>query len=317
MTGLEMRQLRYFVAVAEELNFGRAAARAGITQPSLTLQMQALEERVGGALLVRRPGVALTEAGRELLVWARRMIADADAGLAATRRVLRGETGTLTLGAVASTLLVPRIARGIRKFRSRFPDVELRLLEMTTTAQIEMLGSGTIDAALVRQPPNLPDLNYETVMRERLLVALPAGHRLLACAEITPSQLRGESFVSFSRQVNTVLHDHFLTVCRSGGELPVVVQEAAEFLTCISLVEAGFGIAIVPASLRRVRVPGVSYRRLQAPASRTDIVLCWRESPPSARVQALARAMATPAALGHRSRVSSAELRPDNLRAAP
>jgi DNA-binding transcriptional LysR family regulator len=162
---------------------------------------------------------------------------------------------------------------------------------MTTAAQIAALRSGTIDVALVRQPPNVRDLVCTTVVREQLVVALPSSHQLAANVEITPSELRGEPLVSFSRGVNAGLHDHLREVCRNGDEEATVVQEASEFQTAICLVAAGLGVTIVPASLRRLRLPGVSYRRLRAPASRTDIMFCWSDPPESERVFALARAL--------------------------
>jgi DNA-binding transcriptional LysR family regulator len=287
----DLRHLRYFVVLAEELSFGRAAERLGITQPTLSLQIQALERQVGAPLLSRRPRVRLTEVGTALLGDARQALTVAAAALDAARRTARGERGVLTLGVVSSTLLVPALAGAIRRYRERYPVVELRLRELPTFTQLEALRDRRIDVGLLRQPPTDTEVIRRAVARERLVVALPSAHRLASQERLQLSALAGEPFVFFPRAVNPHLYDHMIEVCRRAGVAPRVVQEATEFQTCVSLVETGLGVTIVPDGIRRIRAPGVVYRKLRDARAYTDIALCWRRGDDSARVAALAGLM--------------------------
>ena len=175
--GVELRHLRYFVVVAEELHFGRAAKRLSIAQPPLSQQIARLETLVGYPLLERRPRVALTEPGRVLLAAARRTLQSVAHGVDATRRAGRGETGMLTVGFAASAMLTA-LPEVFRAYRSRFPGVELRLREMSTSAQVEALRVGGIDAGFLREPAEHPDVLAEPVLREPFVAALPPEHPL-------------------------------------------------------------------------------------------------------------------------------------------
>lgn len=284
---VELRHLRYFVAVAEELSFRLAAERLGIAQPSLSLQIQALERVVGAALLERRPQVRLTEAGEALLVHARPVLAQTDEAILVTRRVAEGKAGVLRLGVVPSVLLASPLSRAIRRFREEHGGVELRLWEMSTAHQFAALRAERIDVGLLREPPGDVEFLCETVTRERLLAVLPSAHPLAASSVVDLSALAQEPWIFFPRSVNPQLHDHFRLLFSQAGFTPQVVQEIAEFQAGVSLVEAGLGVAIVPAGVRHIRVPGVVYRAIRGLDARTRIALCWRQDRSSPLVLAL------------------------------
>ncbi|HEX2202358.1 MAG TPA: LysR substrate-binding domain-containing protein [Longimicrobium sp.] len=270
---VDLRHLRYFAAVAEELHFGRAARRLGIAQPPLSQQIQRLEETLGCALFTRRPRVALTPAGEALLGVARRALAQVAQGLDATRRAGRGEAGTLTVGFAASTMLgvLPAV---LRAYRERFPAVELRLRELSTSAQTEALRDGTIDVGFLREPGPDEALVCEPVLREPLVAVLPPGHPLGGRRSLPLATLAEEPFVHFPREVAPTLHDQVMALCRAAGFAPRVVQVAQEWLTIVGLVESGLGVSLAPASFRRLRWGGVRYVPLSPPGSRTIVALC-------------------------------------------
>lgn len=286
-SAIELRHLRYFIAVAEALSFGKAAGHLGITQPSLSLQVQALEKEVGARLLERRPRVRLTEAGSALLATAKRVLAEVEDGVESVRRVARGEVGTLRFGVVASTLLVPSLPEGIRRFREQYRGVEFQLREMSTVDLLEALRSERIDIALLREPPPDREFSHAVVARERLMAVLPATHPLASGAGVSLAALEKVPFIFFPRRVNPQLHDRFFHVFREAGYVPDVVQEASEFQTCVSLVATGLGITVVPAGIRRIQIRGVVYQPLEVSDATTSIVLCWRNYDASPRVSAL------------------------------
>ncbi|MFL5539313.1 MAG: LysR substrate-binding domain-containing protein [Longimicrobiaceae bacterium] len=276
MKSPELRHLRYFVAVADELHFGRAAERLGIQQPPLTQQIQRLEAAVGAPLLVRRPRVQLTEAGRVLLAHARRLLAQADRGVEEARRAARGEAGVLSVGFAASTL--PTLLAGaIRAFRETTPGVELRLLERPSAAQPAALRDGAIDVGIARELQPEHGITCEVLLHEELVAVLPPGHLLAGRDEIALAALAAEPFVHFHRSDAPGLHDRVGALCRAAGFEPAIVQQAHEWLTIVGLVEAGLGVTLAPASFRRLRWGGVAYAALSDPPDRTTTVaLCHR-----------------------------------------
>ena len=277
---IELRHLRYFVAVAEELHFGRAALRLGIAQPPLSQQIARLEAMVGYPLFERRPRVALTEAGKVLLVSARRMLAQAEQGVDAARRAGRGESGVLTVGFAASAMLTA-LPEVFRSYRGHYPMVELRLRELSTTAQLDALRSGTIDVGFLREPVVDEALVAQPVVREPFVAVLPPGHPLAAHPHLSPSALADEPFVLFPREVAPTLYDQIIALCREVGFAPKQVQEAQEWLTIVSLVDAGLGVSLAPASFEKLRWGGVEYRPLHPDGGGTTISLCRRgEDPP-------------------------------------
>ena len=267
---MELRHLRYFVAVAEELHFSRAAERLHIAQPPLSQQIRQLEDELGVRLFERtRRRVLLTDAGRLVLEEARRTIAQAARVISVARRSAEGAAGFLRLGFSSSApyTTLPAI---LRRFRAQFPDVKLALFERSSEEQIELLAADTIDAAFVRRPiENAPEsLVVKTILREPLVLALPRSHRLCRRRSVEVKALADESFILFPRHAAPGLYDQVAAICRRAGFQPKVSQEAVQMQTIISLVSAGLGVAIVPASIRKLHRERVVYRAL-SPANVT------------------------------------------------
>jgi DNA-binding transcriptional LysR family regulator len=283
---VELRQLRYFVAVAEELHFRRAAARLHISQPPLSQQISQLEDELGCRLLNRtRRSVELTPAGETFLRDARAMLGELEAAVATARRVDAGQAGLLRVSFVGSALLsiVPGI---IQRFRRGRPEVEIELRERSTLAQLRALSVGVVDVGLVR-PPIEPDdaLHTEVVMRERTVAAIPAGHPLARLTRVPLKRLAAEPLVLFPREQAPGFHDLLTGRLAATGTSPHVVQYAPEMLTIIGLVAAGIGVSPVPASVARLGLEGVTYRPLVgAPA--TELVAVTRADETSPLIEA-------------------------------
>lgn len=275
-TAIDLRHLRYFVAVAEELHFGRAAARLGMAQPPLSQQIQRLEAELGVMLFVRtNRSVALTDAGRVFLDESRHLLADVTGAVEATRRAGRGASGSLTVAFAASVmfLTLPTI---IRRFRARYPDVRLDLRELPTAPQLEGLKRGELDIGFVREPAPDEELRCETVLREPLVFAVARGHRLARRTRVTLRECANEDFVLFPRDVAPGLHAQVFAVCREAGFTPRVVQVSRELYTTVSLVEAGVGVTIIPASIRKLGWKGVRYLGIHSATAETRIDMAWR-----------------------------------------
>ncbi len=291
---MDLRQLRYFVAVAEELHFGRAASRVGIAQPPLTQQIQKLEADLGCPLLVRGRRTALTEAGSVLLERARRLLQQAEEAAEATRRAARGERGQLRVGAPPSIMLsgLPAI---IRKYRRRYPEVEFTLRELSTAAIENALRSEEIDAGFLRETEPGPPLASRVFLEEPVVAVLPAAHPLAAAKSVSLASLRGAPFIFFPRRLGAAFHDKLIAFCTAAGFAPRVVQEATQWQSVVSLVEAGMGVSLAPGCVQRFRWAGVHYRPL--PRLRTRVAICWRAENPSPATAAfvnLASATAPP-----------------------
>jgi DNA-binding transcriptional LysR family regulator len=294
---IELRHMRYFVAVAEELHFGRAAKRLGITQPPLSLQIQHLEANLGVTLFERtNRRVELTPAGSTLLKDARKLFADLTSTLEATVRAARGETGTLRVAFPASVmfLTLPRI---IRRFRQEFASVRLELREMSTGSQITALKTGELDVGFLRQPPRDDELVTETMMKENLVLAISKEHPLAKRKRLRLADVADEDFVLFPRDLTPGLHSHVLAACAEAGVHPRIVQTSRELFTTISLVEAGLGVTIVPASAQQMGWKGVRYFPIRSPSAVTRIDAAWRAGNRSAILAAfmeIARTIARP-----------------------
>ena len=260
---MELRQLRYFIAVAEELHFRRAAARLHMSQPPLSQQIARLEEELGVRLLTRtRRRVELTAAGAAFLRDARAMVGELDAAIATARRVDAGQAGLLRVNFVGSALLsiVPGI---VQRFRGRRPEVEIELHERSTLEQLRAVGAGVVDVGLVRPPIDADDgLLTELVMRERTVAAIPVGHPLAGLTRVPLKRLAAEPLVLFPREQAPGFHDLITGRLAATGTSPRVVQYAPEMVTIIGLVAAGIGLSPVPASVARLALDGVTYRPL-------------------------------------------------------
>lgn len=272
---MELRHLRYFVAVAEEGHFGRAARRLSISQPPLSQQIRKLEDEVGAPLLSRSPhGVTLTAAGSALLPEARLAIAQADRALAAARRGARDRGGHLDLGFVSSaSYLLPRLLPALRAIA---PELSLTVHEGSTSQQVELLRSGALTAGLLRPPVVGTGLVTRTVAREPLIVALPLGHPLAARAKLDLAELIDEPFVLFERDLGHALYDQITSACRAAGFIPDVAHMSNAMTTIVHLVAGGLGVSIMPASVAQA-ADGVVFKAAKGLGVNVALDLTWRE----------------------------------------
>jgi DNA-binding transcriptional LysR family regulator len=291
---MELRHLRYFVAVGDALNFGRAALALHIAQPPLSRAIRALEEELGTALFRRGArGATLTAAGAALMPEARRLLRDAEALRQNARQYAAGEAGTLAVGFVstASYNVLPRI---VPAFRARRPGVRLALREATSDVQVPALVAGEIDVGFLIAGSVPPSLAYEPLHREPMIVALPARRRWPSRVQLR--RLAREPFILFPREVAPELHDAIIALCRAAGFSPRIGQEAIQMQTIVSLVAGGMGVALVPASLEHLGRDGVVYRPLAERGPRVEVGLAWRaadDSPLTRAFVAEARAAST------------------------
>ncbi|MBF2077000.1 MAG: LysR family transcriptional regulator [Synechococcales cyanobacterium T60_A2020_003] len=282
---MELRHLRYFIAVAEELHFGRAAERLHMAQPPLSQQIRQLEEQLGFQLFHRtKRTVQLTEAGTVFLDRCQQLLLQFDQAIQDGQQASRGEIGKLAIGFVSSTAysVLPSM---LHQFRRQVPGVALTLRELTTDQQVQWLRDKRIDVGFLRPPVDDPDFEMITVLREPLVVALPEQHPL---AQIDPVPLRllaSEPFILFPRRLATGLYDQIISLCQQANFSPRVVQEAIQIQTIISLVAAEMGIAIVPVSIQNLQRTGVVYRHLREPTPEAAIAVVWRHQDTSPTVR--------------------------------
>lgn len=278
---MELRHLRYFIAVAEELHFGRAAERLGISQPPLSQQIQALEEEIGARLFERtNRRVELTDAGRLFLDESRLVLAQVDKAVLLARRAHLGELGELKIGFTSSAPFTSTIPSSIHAFRKAYPDVHLDLQEMSSRQVLKALLEESLQVGVIR-PLALPDaVHWVELFREPLVAVLRADHPLAAGSEdgLAIAALAEEPFVFFPRSYGTGLYDQVIALTRQAGFSPRIAQEASEAMTIIGLVSAGLGVSILPASFRRTRVDGVVYRTLSDPEATTAVWLVRRQN---------------------------------------
>ena len=274
---MELRHLRYFIAVAEELHFGRAAKKLHISQPPLSMQIRALENELGVMLLNRtQRSVALTQAGNALLGEARHILACVGQAVLTTRRASRGEIGELAIGfiSVADYNVLPVV---LREFRRAFPLVNLTLRESTSDAQLRDLAAGRIDVGFVLPPINEPSLESVPILREPLIAALPEKHPLARRrGKLALEKLKDAPFILFPRPYAPGLYDDVVSCCKAAGFSPRVEQEAIQMQTIVSLVSAELGVALIPASLTNLRRTGVTYKSLRGGSPLTEVRLVWR-----------------------------------------
>jgi DNA-binding transcriptional LysR family regulator len=286
---MELRHLRYFIAVAEELHFTRAAERLHIGQPPLSHAIQMLEADIGAQLLERsKRWVRLTEAGRLFLDDARRILALAEQAAETARRAGRGEAGELRIGFTYSTPLTPLFVEVINRYRQDFPLVTLTLHEMATLRQLEAIGQRTLDLGFVRPPEvAVPAGIRLTALREDpLMVVLPTGHRLAAKSALAIRELEELPFVMYPPGGGTGIYPQIFRLCRAAGFVPRVGQTAGEASTIIGLVAAGSGISLLPSSFDRIRMDGVCYRPLTDPEATTTLLLAQRAGEQSPLIDA-------------------------------
>lgn len=276
---MELRHLRYFVTVAEELHFGRAARRLHLSQPPLSMQIKALEEEIGVALLLRnRRHVEITSAGEVFLKEARDVLARADAAAQAARRAARGETGDLRVGfvTIADYSILPPV---LQRFRRASPDIRLVLQEATTDVQLRELTEGRMDVGFVLPPVEDERLKLLPLLQEPLLAALPETHPAArARGPISLRRLADSPFILVPRHMAAGLYDDTIRFCRQAGFSPRVEQEAVQMQTIVSLVSVGLGVALIPASMRHLGRTGVVYKPLRERSPLIVVALAWRKA---------------------------------------
>lgn len=283
---MELRHLRYFVAVAEELHFGRAAARLGLTQPPLSQQIRQLEEEIGVELFSRAERrIALTPAGSEFLGYARAALGQVQSGVRSAQRVQRGELGELVVGFISS-MAYTYLPWVLRTFRSRFPEVGLVLNEQATPEQMRTLEDGRLHVGLLRGPVKSPVLASTTLLREPFVVALPTNHRLAGARKVSLAHLAQDPMIMYPRRMGGHFYDQILSLCRGAGFTPKVSQEAIQMHVAVGLVSAGIGVALVPASIQLLPIPGVAFRPLAERGSEAEISIAWRVNDSSSVIQA-------------------------------
>jgi DNA-binding transcriptional LysR family regulator len=266
----DLRQLRYFVAVAEELSFTRAALRLHLSQPPLSQQIQSLEQDLGVRLLERtKRQVALTEPGRVFLEQARQILAKVDEARSQVVAAAAGYSGQLRLAYTVSVSFHPALPQALLRYGQIAPNVRLQLSEMYTEPQFAALLAGQIDIGFVRDEPahaqDARSLRLSVIDREPLLLALPVGHPLAGRSSLRLVEVANDAFVSQPRELAATLYDRLVKLATSAGFQPSITQHAQQINGLLALVAAGLGLALVPASMRTVRMTGVSYVPLEDP----------------------------------------------------
>jgi len=281
---MELRHLRYFVSVAEELNFRRAAARMNVSQPSLSTQIRQLEENLDSRLLDRDTHrVSLTPAGKSFLEDCRRLLRDAEDSARNTRRISRGEAGQLSIGFVASLGhgLFPHV---LRSYRKQYPDVELRLTEMDTTQQIEALASRRLHLGFIGLglPKETTQLELSLVGEEKLMAVLPEDHPLARQGRrpapfIRLRQLSRERLLLAARTNAPIYNPWVVTLCQQAGFQPRDVLETGQPVTVLNYVAAGLGVTLLPAQFSRLPTVGVAFVALKNPAPVYRYYVAWEK----------------------------------------
>jgi DNA-binding transcriptional LysR family regulator len=283
---MELRQLRYFLATAEELHFGRAAHRLHIAQPSLTQQIQNLEAELGVRLFLRtKRRVELTEAGQLFLTEVRLVMEHLTQAVQVAQRAERGELGRLSLAYAGATMyrVLPPI---LQEFHARYPAVDLMVNEVSTEKQLSLFDQNLIHVGLLHPPIRRDDIACETIFREPMILALPENHPLVDCDKIAPEQLADQSFILFQRQQGPWLHDRITSLCQQAGFSPRVVQETCPPNAVLGLVAADIGVAFVAESLQTVPRPGIAFRSLATTPVELETAVTWRKTSISPVLQA-------------------------------
>ena len=274
---MELRHLRYFVAVAEERHFGRAAARLHIAQPPLSQQIRRFEAELGEPLLYRTTrSVELAPAGEVLLERGREILAAFDSAIEDARRAARGEYGRLAIGFTGSSTyeMLPALAAALRE---ELPGVVLDLRgELLTPAQVARLEDGSLDLGLLRPPVHDRNIMTEVLRSEPLVAVLPEAHPLAGAPAVPLERLKDEPFVTYPSHFRSVVHDAVEDACAAHGFEPTAAHEVAETATLVSFVAAGLGVSLVPASVQNMTVHGAVYRPLTHDATRVELAVAWR-----------------------------------------
>lgn len=271
---MELRHLKYFTVLAEELNFNRAAARLHISQPPLTRQIQQLEREIGARLFIRNTrGVEITAAGEALLEDAQHILGLVRSAKDRTGKAARGQIGRLDVGIFGSAILnhIPRL---LLEFRNQYPEVEITLHPMSKMEQIAALRARQLTLGFNRHVPVEPDIVVETVYVEPLVVALNQNHPLAACPSIPISDIVDEPLILYPRNTRSSFAQDVIALIRQAGGRPQIAQEVTDVLTAIALVASGFGVCVTPQAASNLNLPGVVYRRVEADPPPTIELAC-------------------------------------------
>lgn len=281
---MELRHLRYFVAVAAELNFSKAAEKLLVAQPALSTQIADLERDIGTPLLFRNTRtVQLTAAGKVFLEDARSILAATEAAKDKALRTSRGEEGELSIGFFAAPTMhvLPEL---IRNYRAMYPNVTIRMHELTPDRQLAAFAREEIDIGFTRPlPPGHPELATQVLFRENLLAVTAETHPLASRQRVELAELAGEPFVLLDRAVAVGMYDHIISACRTAGFLPSVVHSPDLMATVLTMVAAELGVSIVPEGVRNLRSRQVTYVPISPALAPLPLVMCWRaraDSPP-------------------------------------
>lgn len=276
---MKLRQLQFFIAVAEELSFSRAAIKLHVAQPSLSTQIKVLEEEVGARLFERdKRHVSLTPAGRRFQQRAISVLSMADSAKSEARSTARGQLGTIALGYTALSMFSTALPHAIRQFRRREPNVVMTLRELTSLEQLHELGERTLDVGVLRKvdvgaPKGITIVEW---YRTPLVAAIPRDHPRAASDLLSLNDLKDESFIMYPRGAGTGIYWQVIDLCTAAGFRPRVVREVIESSTIIGLVASGVGIAIVPADMNCIQFSGVVYRRITDTGAYTALHLAQR-----------------------------------------
>jgi DNA-binding transcriptional LysR family regulator len=273
---MELRHCRYFVAVAEELHFGRAAKRLDMSQPPLSQQIRSLEQELGVELNRRTKRIVrLTPAGEVFLEAARKLLRGAEDSMDVTRRAARGEVGTLQIG-YACGLEIDVLPRVLHRFSRKFPAVDVRILPLSSRDQVEALRQHRIDVGLLLLPASGEGLLVRPLKREALVLVVPALHLLARRRTVDLRDLEGVPYVHLARSYEPTYHDHILGLARHANVALRVVAESAHLYDNLSLVAAGVGASLLPECVRRIRRAGVVYRDVRRPATHVELGIAQR-----------------------------------------
>jgi DNA-binding transcriptional LysR family regulator len=279
---LEFRHLRYFLALAEELHYGRAAQRLAISQPPLSVAIQQLEASVGARLFDRdSKGVRLTPAGCAFRDGARALLQQTEDACALAREVQAGEVGRLRLGFVGSPLF-HGLAEGIRRYQDRYPRVEVVVVELNSQDQVQALLREELDLGLVHSDRLPPTLASRLLYSEPFLCCLPAAHPASRQPEVALDSLRDEPFILFSRRGSPDYHARIIELCRRHGFFPRLQHEGRHWLSVVSLVAQGLGVSLVPAAFARAGLPGAVFRPVAEGLAGSELFAIWRRDESSA-----------------------------------
>jgi DNA-binding transcriptional LysR family regulator len=287
---MDFRQLRSFIAVAEELSFSRAAERLNLSQPPLSMQIKALESELGARLFDRtRRKVEITLAGRAFLDHARKAMSELRRAGEVVRLSAQGEAGLIRMGFTGSVPMLTVFPRLMGTFRERYPEVRIKLQHMSTAQQLQALADDDLDVGILRPPYYFqpgPDIVAHKIWRDELMVFLPAGHRLaVEHGPLAMGDLAQELFVGVAPDVGCGMYEHVITLCSRAGFSPRVVQDARELNSVLGLVAAGIGVAILPECYCRIGIAGVTHRKLASPGAESQLLLALRQENAPAHLQ--------------------------------